>query len=236
MEKVFRTKGFRRWLRGLGWQAGTRTSMTWPHSGKLAWCPCAPRSCASAASALCHLQETQVYTNFFMPTTPRALQTMCVMCHNFATLARSPSPWGIPEPSQDNEDRGGSAQSQVSVLRTVLWRESSKKIEGNPTDGANDVDLAFRKVLSSGLPSLSKLHWRVLVHQRKCVFVDVGPIRLANTDDQEESSVAPDSRWPDYFYRGQVSSNLPVKTAIISCGNTQQTPSALSGGQWGLTH
>lgn len=86
---------------------------------------------------------------------------------------------------------------------------------------------AFRKVPSSGLPALSKLHRWVLIQQRKCVFMDVGPLMLANTDelfDREEFSVALDSGWPDYFYRGL---GVFQSSRVISCCGTCNRPSQL---------
>lgn len=79
----------------------------------------------------------------------------------------------------------------------------------------------LRRVPSSGLPSLSKLHRGVLIHQ-PWVFLDMAPRSQLTPMSclTEEFSEAPDSRWPDYLYRGLCVSQ---SSCVISGGNMQHT-------------
>lgn len=70
--------------------------------------------------------------------------------------------------------------SQVSDLRTVLWRGSNKVIAGNQI-GAMLI-WPFQEGPRSGSPS-PRFTDGFLPHHRKCVSMDVGPLVLSNSDE-----------------------------------------------------
>lgn len=88
--------------------------------------------------------------------------------------------------------------SQVSGLRTVLWRVFKVTLKKHLIDSADYVSLVLPKSPKLRV-TLTKLHFGSSL-TRKNVRMNVGPLVLANTDklfDRKEFSIAPDSRWPD---------------------------------------